>query len=317
MKKGRGGSLMKKIFLYSTMVLTCIIVSGCQGNNNVKKEPEISEINVSENVGAYSKEYKKQSTDNGNVKSEDVSISDPKRKEAYDNLQKYKATVKEQAILNALSIIDEIYISNNTLQATRKAYGVKTEEEVYKKVFSYYQGDYINGDKDYIFEFQNKTYPVSDIGPKALKIHVNSLQESAAYEVAFSKLEDKKVYLHLRVPSVDAYQYVVKSTYRDDYDTFFVPLAKMADKAKQEKDVNKVVSATFLYYLESVGSEDGRVDLVGMSWGQLRDIYLAFDVKDDQSISLTDEMVSGMMQMSSAETNGKLKSKFEQLEAQN
>ncbi|MGT2812353.1 hypothetical protein [Streptococcus minor] len=301
---------MKKTIVSSYFVLALATMSACATS------PVTKEIDVAENTAAYSKTYRKQTLDGSLASSDELVVDDTKRKEAYDQLQEYKAGIKEKAILNALSIVDEFYISNNTLQATRKAYGVTSENDVYEKLFSFFIKDR-KADLNYKMPYKGTTYKLSEVGPKALKVNINSLQESAAYEVVFSKLEDNKVYLHLRVPIVDSYQYYVQATYRDNYEEFFYPLEMELTAAQGKDDINKNLLVLYTYYLEAVGGEEGSVDLAGMTWGELRDIYLVLDVNKDQSISISDEMLGAVSQVDASSVNKKWESTFQKWEAEN
>lgn len=304
---------MRKIFLYSCCILSLSFITACS-SSATSTTPTTEEIDVTENTAAYSKTYSGYTvTGEPAADAKDLVVEDTERKNAYDQLQKYKEGIKDKAILNALSIVDEFYISNNTLQATRKAYNVSSENDVYRNLFE----DFVENmgvDIDYSMKYQGTTYKLSEVGPKALKVNVNSLQESAAYEVVYSKFEDQKVYLHLRVPGVDSFQYYAQATYHNNYQDFFQPLEEELTIAQSEGDMDKSLLVRLLYYLEAVGGEEGSVSLKGMTWGELRDIYLVFDVNKDDSISLSYEMLAAISQVDASSVNEKWEKTFQEWE---
>ncbi|HFI0255926.1 TPA: hypothetical protein ACGOVD_000568 [Streptococcus suis] len=304
---------MRKIFLYSCCILSLSFIAACS-SSATSTTPTTEEIDVTENTAAYSKTYSGYTvTGEPASDAEDLVVEDTERKNAYDQLQKYKEGVKDKAILNALSIVDEFYISNNTLQATRKAYNVSSENDVYRNLFAEFVEN-MGVDIDYSMKYQGTTYKLSEVGPKALKVNVNSLQESAAYEVVYSKFEDQKVYLHLRVPGVDSFQYYAQATYHNNYQDFFQPLEEELTIAQSEGDMDKILLVQLLYYLEAVGGEEGSVSLKGMTWGELRDIYLVFDVNKDDSISLSYEMLAAISQVDASSVNEKWEKTFQEWE---
>lgn len=306
---------MKKLVFYGSVALLVSLMSACgSSTTSPTTTSSTEEVDVTENTAAYSKTYSPYSiTGEPASEGENLVVEDTERKEAYDNLQAYKKSVKDKAILNALSIVDEFYISNNTLQATRKAYGVSSETEVYQELFSTLSKN-MDVDTKYSMKYQGDTYKLSEIGPKALKVNVNSLQESAAYEVVYSKFEDQKVYLHLRVPYVDTFQYYAEATYHDNYQEFFYPLEEALTEAQSEGDTSRALLTRLLYYLEAVGGEEGSVNLQGMSWGQLRDLYLVLDIKKNQSISLSYEMLAAISQIEASSVSEKWEATFQKWE---
>lgn len=305
---------MKKSVL---LFLGLVLLAGCSNATSTSsKSKAIKEVPVTENVEAYTQTFNQQSLVEGEYSEKEVSMEDDERKAAYDALQKYKESIQdEKEILKALDIVDEFYINDNTMQHTRKAYGIKSESEIYQRQFSYLAKELGIKDKSKL-TYQDKTYKAKDWGPRALKVTVNTLQQSAAYEVIFAKYDTakKKVYLHLSVPTIDTFQYYVLATYQDNYLDFYQPLEEMSADSSLSPDERMLVK--FIYYVKAVGGEEGAGRLSGMGWGVLEDLYLAFDVTKDGSIKLTDEMVGALGNVTSSKTNEELQPVFEKMETQ-
>ncbi|MET3558733.1 hypothetical protein ABID29_001861 [Streptococcus rupicaprae] len=300
---------MKKSVL---LTLSVLVLTSC--SQTKVKESNVPEVPVQENVEAYVQKFHQQSLVDGEYSEEEVTMPDDERKAAYDALQSFREDNEDRKeILNALDIVDEFYINNNSMQATRKAYGVKSEDEIYQNQYTYLMESF-GLKEDAKLSFQNKEYKANEWGPKALKVTVNTLQQSAAYEINFANYDRKaqKVYLHLSVPTVDTFQYIVFATYRDDYQDFFEPLEDLL--MEEDRTTEEWLIAKFLYYTKAVGGEEGAARLSGMTWGSLSDLYLALDVAKDGSIQLTDEMVGALAQVSTSESNEKLAPLFEELE---
>lgn len=301
---------MKKNYVFA-LALLCL--TAC--SQEPSKKETITEVPVTENVEAYVQKIHQQSIVDGEYSEDEISMPDDERKAAYDALQTYRKDHKDhKEILKALDIVDEFYINNNTMQATRKAYGIESEDEIYQKQYDYLMKA-LSIEEDAKLLFQEKEYQGSDWGPKALKVTVNTLQQSAAYEIIFAQYdkEAKKVYLHLAVPTVDTYQYFVLATYRGDYSDFFEPLEVFS--MEEGRSQEELMTAKFVYYTQAVGGEEGAARLSGMTWGSLNDLYLALDVSQDGSIKLTDEMVGALAQVSTSTSNAELAPLFEKLEA--
>ena len=237
---------------------------------------------------------------------------DSDAKAAYRQLQEQKKDLKEQSVLAALDLVDAVYINPSKMTELIKANSRKNEEDLYKNLWHHLANHYTDAklQEDYILEFQGKAYPIDQFAPMTLKINTNALQQAKAYELKGYHLKGDRVILKLGVRKVDEFQYYAQASYLPNFSSFIEPLALLSNESPKEGDVSQRVAARFLYYLAAVNfAEDGYVDLYGMSYGVLKDIYVEMTYKNGQ-IQIDDQNLARLFQANLGEEETGLETFF-------
>lgn len=238
---------------------------------------------------------------------------DTAAKEAYQALEEKKKSITNKDVLAALELVDATYIDPSKMTAVIKANGRKDERDLYQGIWHHLATTYPHAkiQEDYVLTFQEKTYPLKTYAPMALKISTNALQKAGAYELKDYKVEGDKIIFKLGVRFIDDYQYYVKASYQDDFATFIDPLAQGINSSPKTGDISLRVAKKYLYWLAAVGyKEDGYVDLYGMGYGSLNDLY--FEVRIDQGqVKIDDQNLARLFQVGLGEEETGLEKYFE------
>ena len=125
------------------------------------------------------------------------------------------------------------------------------------------------------------------------------------------KVEGDTVYLKLRAPRVDLYQYEVQASYQRNNQAFFQGIVEEAQKVAQT-DFTKALLYKFIYRLAAVGFRgDGYVNLEGMDYYDRNEHYLAIKVDDKGNATIDDKNLVNLLQIDMKPANEANKAKFE------
>ncbi|MBP2623860.1 hypothetical protein [Streptococcus oricebi] len=238
---------------------------------------------------------------------------DTAAKEAYQALQEKKKSITNKQVLAALELADATYIDPSKMTTVIKANGRKNERSLYQGLWHYMATSYPHAkiQEDYVLTFQGKSYPLKSYAPMALKINTNALQRAHAYNLKGYKVEGNKITFKLGVRTVDEYQYFVHASYESNFSSFFEPLAEFTNSSSKTKDVSPRIAAKFLYWLAAVGyKEDGSVDLYGMGYGSLRNLYFQVTIEEGQ-VKIDDKNLGRLFQLGMGEKETGLEKFFE------
>ena len=238
---------------------------------------------------------------------------DTAAKEAYQALQEKKKSITNKQVLAALELADATYIDPSKMTAVIKANGRKNEQALYQGLWHYMATSYPHAkiQEDYVLTFQGKSYPLKSYAPMALKINTNALQQARAYELKDYKLQGNKIIFKLGVRTVDEYQYFVQASYQTNFTSFFEALAQETNNSPKSGDVSPRIAKKFLYWLAAVGyKENGYVELYGMGYGSLRNLYFQVTVEQGQ-VKIDDKNLGRLFQLGLGEKETGLEKFFE------
>ena len=160
-------------------------------------------------------------------------------------------------------------------------------------------------------EYQRVKYPIKVYAPMYLKVNTNALGRAAAYTLEDYKVEGDTVYLKLKAPRVDLYQYEVQASYQTNNKAFFDGMVEEAQKVGQT-DFTKALLYKFIYRLAAVGFRgDGYVNLEGMDYYDRNNHYLAIKVDDKGNVTIDDKNLVNLLQIDMKPANEANKAKFE------
>ena len=235
---------------------------------------------------------------------------------AVDALNEKKKSITDKKVKEALKLVDEVFVNQEKFDVLLKATGTSSQEEFFTRIWNDYMVNFLKEARptftnDGEVEYQGVKYPIKVYGPMYLKVNTNSLGRAAAYTLEDYKVEGDTVYLKLKAPRVDTYQYEVQASYQTNNKAFFEGMLQDAQKVGQT-DFTKALLYKFIYRLAAVGFRgDGYVNLEGMDYYDKNNHYLAIKVDDKGNATIDDKNLVNLLQIDLKPANEANKAKFE------
>ena len=235
---------------------------------------------------------------------------------AVDALNEKKKSITDKKVKEALKLVDAVFVNQENFDVLLKATGTSSQEEFFTRIWNDYMVNFLKEARptytnDGEVEYQGVKYPIKVYGPMYLKVNTNALGRAAAYTLEDYKVEGDTVYLKLKAPRVDTYQYEVQASYQTNNKAFFEGMLQDAQKVGQT-DFTKALLYKFIYRLAAVGFRgDGYVDLEGMDYYDKNNHYLAIKVDDKGNATIDDKNLVNLLQIDLKPANEANKAKFE------
>ena len=235
---------------------------------------------------------------------------------AVDALNEKKKSITDKKVKEALKLVDAVFVNQENFDVLLKATGTSSQEEFFTRIWNDYMVNFLKEARptytnDGEVEYQGVKYPIKVYGPMYLKVNTNALGRAAAYTLEDSKVEGDTVYLKLKAPRVDTYQYEVQASYQTNNKAFFEGMLQDAQKVGQT-DFTKALLYKFIYRLAAVGFRgDGYVNLEGMDYYDKNNHYLAIKVDDKGNATIDDKNLVNLLQIDLKPANEANKAKFE------
>ena len=233
---------------------------------------------------------------------------------AVKTLNEKKKSITDTKVLEALKLVDAVFVNQENFDVLLKATGSSSQEEFFTRIWNDYMVKYVKEarptfNNDGEVEYQGVKYPVKVYAPMYLKVNTNALGRAAAYTLEDYKVEGDTVYLKLRAPRVDLYQYEVQASYQTNNKAFFDGLVK---EAQGQTDFTKALLYKYIYRLAAVGFRgDAYVNLEGMDYYDRNEHYLAIKVDDKGNATIDDKNLVNLLQIDMKPANEANKAKFE------
>ena len=237
-------------------------------------------------------------------------------KKAVEALNEKKKSITDTKVLEALKLVDAVFVNQENFDVLLKATGTSSQEEFFTRIWNDYMVNFLKEARptftnDGEVEYQGVKYPIKVYGPMYLKVNTNALGRAAAYTLEDYKVEGDTVYLKLKAPRVDLYQYEVQASYQTNNKAFFDGMVEEAQKVGQT-DFTKALLYKFIYRLAAVGFRgDGYVNLEGMDYYDRNEHYLAIKVDDKGNATIDDKNLVNLLQIDMKPANEANKAKFE------
>ena len=235
---------------------------------------------------------------------------------AVDALNEKKKSITDKKVKEALKLVDAVFVNQENFDVLLKATGTSSQEEFFTRIWNDYMVNFLKEARptytnDGEVEYQGVKYPIKVYGPMYLKVNTNALGRAAAYTLEDYKVEGDTVYLKLKAPRVDTYQYEVQASYQTNNKAFFEGMLQDAQKVGQT-DFTKALLYKFIYRLAAVGFRgDGYVNLEGMDYYDRNNHYLAIKVDDKGNATIDDKNLVNLLQIDLKPANEANKAKFE------
>ena len=235
---------------------------------------------------------------------------------AVDALNEKKKSITDKKVKEALKLVDAVFVNQEKFDVLLKATGTSSQEEFFTHIWNDYMVNFLKENRptytnDGEVEYQGVKYPIKVYGPMYLKVNTNALGRAAAYTLEDYKVEGDTVYLKLKAPRVDTYQYEVQASYQTSNKAFFEGMLQDAQKVGQT-DFTKALLYKFIYRLAAVGFRgDGYVNLEGMDYYDRNEHYLAIKVDDKGNATIDDKNLVNLLQIDMKPANEANKTKFE------
>ena len=235
---------------------------------------------------------------------------------AVEALNEKKKSITDKKVKEALKLVDAVFVNQENFDVLLKATGTSSQEEFFTRIWNDYMVNFLKEARptytnDGEVEYQGVKYPIKVYGPMYLKVNTNALGIAAAYTLEDYKVEGDTVYLKLKAPRVDTYQYEVQASYQTNNKAFFEGMLQDAQKVGQT-DFTKALLYKFIYRLAAVGFRgDGYVNLEGMDYYDKNNHYLAIKVDDKGNATIDDKNLVNLLQIDLKPANEANKAKFE------
>ena len=144
---------------------------------------------------------------------------------AVDALNEKKKSITDKKVKEALKLVDAVFVNQEKFDVLLKATGTSSQEEFFTRIWNDYMVNFLKEARptftnDGEVEYQGVKYPIKVYGPMYLKVNTNALGRAAAYTLEDYKVEGDTVYLKLKAPRVDLYQYEVQASYQTNNKAF-------------------------------------------------------------------------------------------------
>ena len=237
-------------------------------------------------------------------------------KKAVETLNEKKKSITDKKVLEALKLVDAVFVNQENFDVLLKATGTSSQEEFFTRIWNDYMVNYLKEARptftnDGEVEYQGVKYPVKVYAPMYLKVNTNALGRAAAYTLEDYKVEGDTVYLKLRAPRVDLYQYEVQASYQRGNQAFFEGLIQESQKIGQS-DFSKALLLKLIYRLAALGFKSNLgVNLEGMDYLPRNTHYLAIKVDDKGKATIDDANLANLLQIDLKTANEANQGKFE------
>ena len=231
-------------------------------------------------------------------------------------LNEKKKSITDTKVQTALKLVDAVFVNQENFDVLLKATGTSGQEEFFTRIWNDYMVNFLKETRptytnDGEVEYRGVKYPIKVYGPMYLKVNTNALGRAAAYTFEDYKVEGDTVYLKLKAPRVDLYQYEVQASYQTNNKDFFDGIVEEAQKIGQT-DFTKALLYKFIYRLAAIGFRgDGYVNLEGMDYYDRNNHYLAIKVDDKGNATIDDKNLVNLLQIDMKPANEANKIKFE------
>ena len=231
-------------------------------------------------------------------------------------LNEKKKSITDTKVQTALKLVDAVFVNQENFDVLLKATGTSSQEEFFTRIWNDYMVNFLKETRptytnDGEVEYRGVKYPIKVYGPMYLKVNTNALGRAAAYTFEDYKVEGDTVYLKLKAPRVDLYQYEVQASYQTNNKDFFDGIVEETQKVGQT-DFTKALLYKFIYRLAAIGFRgDGYVNLEGMDYYDRNNHYLAIKVDDKGNATIDDKNLVNLLQIDMKPANEANKIKFE------
>ena len=231
-------------------------------------------------------------------------------------LNEKKKSITDTKVQTALKLVDAVFVNQENFDVLLKATGTSSQEEFFTRIWNDYMVNFLKETRptytnDGEVKYRGVKYPIKVYGPMYLKVNTNALGRAAAYTFEDYKVEGDTVYLKLKAPRVDLYQYEVQASYQTNNKDFFDGIVEEAQKIGQT-DFTKALLYKFIYRLAAIGFRgDGYVNLEGMDYYDRNNHYLAIKVDDKGNATIDDKNLVNLLQIDMKPANEANKIKFE------
>ena len=160
-------------------------------------------------------------------------------KKAVEALNEKKKSITDTKVQEALKLVDAVFVNQENFDVLLKATGTSSQEEFFTRIWNDYMVNFLKETRptytnDGEVEYRGVKYPIKVYGPMYLKVNTNALGRAAAYTLEDYKVEGDTVYLKLKAPRVDLYQYEVQASYQTNNKAFFDGIVEEAQKSDKQ-----------------------------------------------------------------------------------
>ena len=306
---------MKKNFLkISAAILLSISLVGCGAKQSTENKQAEQKTEAVEGPG---KDFdwnakvapvgkKRTYTEENTGKSFTADLT--KLETAQSKLEEKRKSITDKKVQEALKVVDAFYVNQQNIDVVVKAAGFNNQKEMYTKLYDDYTKELGVPDNETNFKFQDVNYNMKEYGPMSFKINGNAYGKAGAYDLEDYKVEGNTVYLSLKVPTVDTYQYIALASYKSNYNSYFEPLAEITNTS--DNKFQRLYAKT-IFYLGAVDFRgDGYVDLQGMDYLARAKQYLAIQVDDSGKVTIDNDNLTNLLRINMAASNEKNAAKF-------
>ena len=306
---------MKKNFLkISAAILLSISLVGCgakQSSENKQAEQKTEAVegpgkDFDWNAKVAPVGKKRTYTEENSGKSFTADLT--KLETAQSKLEEKRKSITDKKVQEALKVVDAFYVNQQNIDVVVKAGGFNNQKEMYKKLYDDYSKQLGVPDNETNFKFQDVNYNMKEYGPMSFKINSNAYGKAGAYDLEDYKVEGNTVYLSLKAPTVDTYQYIALASYKSNYNSYFEPLAEITNTS--DNKFERMYAKT-IFYLGAVDFRgDGYVDLQGMDYLARAKQYLAIQVDDSGKVTIDNDNLVNLLRINMSASNEKNSAKF-------
>ena len=301
---------MKKIFLkISAAILLSISLVGCGAKQSTENKQAEQKAEAVEGPG---KDFdwnakvapvgkKRTYTEENSGKSFTADLT--KLETAQSKLEEKRKSITDKKVQEALKVVDAFYVNQQNIDVVVKAAGFNNQKEMYKKLWDDYRKQLGISDNDTNFKFQGVNYNMKEYSPMSFKINSNAYGKAGAYDLEDYKVEGNTVYLSIKAPTIDRYQYIAQASYKSNYSSYFEPLAEIIQTSDNKFER---LYAHEIFYLGAVDFRgDGYVDLQGMDYLAKAKQYLAIQVDDSGKVTIDNDNLVNLLRINMAASNEK------------
>ena len=306
---------MKKNFLkISAAILLSISLVGCgakQSTENKQTEQKAATLegpgkNFDWDAKVAPVGKKRTYTEENSGKSFTADLT--KLETAQSKLEEKRKSITDKKVQESLKVVDAFYVNQQNIDVVVKAAGFNNQKEMYKKLYDDYSKKLGVPDNETNFKFQDVNYNMKEYGAMSFKINSNAYGKAGAYDLEDYKVEGNTVYLSLKVPTVDTYQYIALASYKSNYNSYFEPLAEITNTS--DNKFQRLYAKT-IFYLGAVDFRgDGYVDLQGMDYLARAKQYLAIQVDDSGKVTIDNDNLVNLLRINMSASNEKNSAKF-------
>jgi len=171
-------------------------------------------------------------------------------------LKQMKSKITEPKVLEALKLLDAVFIDQGNIGELLKAAGVSSQKELYTKIWNDFMISFLKSARpeftnDATYEYAGVTYAIKDYGPMKLKVDVNSLGQAGAYTLESYGVEGDTVYLKYRAPIKDEGVENLLIKHQTNNQAFFDALKELSAKiVKTDLTRDEILYNGLLYHIK-------------------------------------------------------------------